>query len=210
MLEGKAVIVEVEVFDAPLNYNLLLGCSWIDSMRAVVSTLFCVIRFPHQGKVVTVDQLTFFNSDSCTSNVPFIAKTSPGYKNVGVGLIKDSSLMGMFPIRPSNIPTHFFASINMISTTVGEIPESYDPWIVLSSDDCLHYGDIIPLSLIELAYQAIQSETPSHHSLLDTSLNPFQVVFHTNEMIMTIISMEDTPWLDGHHRFILFLEPESI
>jgi hypothetical protein len=36
-LEGKSVNVEVEVFDAPLDYNLLLGCSWIDSMRAIVS-----------------------------------------------------------------------------------------------------------------------------------------------------------------------------
>jgi hypothetical protein len=41
-LEGKMVQVKVEVFDAPLDYNLLLGRSWIDSMRAFVSTLFCV------------------------------------------------------------------------------------------------------------------------------------------------------------------------
>jgi hypothetical protein len=75
MLEGKMVQVEVEVFDAPLEYNLLLGRSWIDSMRAVVSTLFRVARFPHQGKVVTIDQLAFFNSDTRTDNVPFIAKT---------------------------------------------------------------------------------------------------------------------------------------
>jgi hypothetical protein len=81
-LEGKSVNVEVEVFDAPLDYNLLLGRSWIDSMHAVVSTLFHVLRFPHQGKVVTVDQLAFFNSDSHTSNVPFISKTPPGYENV--------------------------------------------------------------------------------------------------------------------------------
>jgi hypothetical protein len=31
-LEGKTVQVEVEVFDAPLDYNLLLGRSWVDSM----------------------------------------------------------------------------------------------------------------------------------------------------------------------------------
>jgi hypothetical protein len=47
MLEGKSVNVEVEVFDAPLDYNLLLGRSWIDSMHAVVSTLFHVVHFPH-------------------------------------------------------------------------------------------------------------------------------------------------------------------
>jgi hypothetical protein len=42
-------------------------------MRAVVSTLFHVVRFPHQGKLVTVDQLAFFHSDARTNNVPFIA-----------------------------------------------------------------------------------------------------------------------------------------
>jgi hypothetical protein len=42
-LEGKTVQVEVKVFDAPLDYNLLLGRSWIDSMHAIVSTLFRVV-----------------------------------------------------------------------------------------------------------------------------------------------------------------------
>jgi hypothetical protein len=77
-LEGKSVNVKVDLFDAPLDYNLLLGHSWIDSMRVVMSTLFCVLRFPHQGKVVTFDQLAFFNSDSCTNNIPFISKTPLG------------------------------------------------------------------------------------------------------------------------------------
>ena len=115
-LEGKTVQIEVEVFDTPLDYNLLLGRSWVDSMRAVVSTLFRVLHFPHQGKVVTVDQLAFFNADTRTGNVPFIANTPPGYENVGVGLLKDSSLMGTFPIPPQpNIPSLLVASINMIS-----------------------------------------------------------------------------------------------
>jgi hypothetical protein len=131
-LEGKSLTVEVEVFDAPLNYNLLLGRSWIDVMSVVVSTLFHVICFPHQGKVVIVDQLTLFSSNSRTSNVPFIEKTPLDYENVSVGLLKDSSLMGTFPIPPPNVPPPLVTSINMISTIVGEIPESYDPWIVHS------------------------------------------------------------------------------
>jgi hypothetical protein len=119
MLEGKAVIVEVEVF----YYNLLLGRSWIDSMRVVVSSIFSVLHFADQEKVIIVDQLAFFNSDSRTRNVPVIAKTPPGYDNFGVGVLKDSSLMGTFPIPPPNIPPPFVASINMISTSFGEIPE---------------------------------------------------------------------------------------
>jgi hypothetical protein len=117
-LEGKLVNVEVEVFDVPLDYNLLLGPSWIYSMHAVVSTLFHLLCFPHQGKVVTVDQLTFLNSDFRTRNVPFISNTPLGYENVGVGILKDSTLMGTFPIPPPDVPPHFVASINMISTSV--------------------------------------------------------------------------------------------
>jgi hypothetical protein len=109
MLEGKEINVEVEVFDAPLNYNLLLGRRWIDSMHTIVSTLFCVLRFPHQGRVITIDQSALFNSDSHTSNVPFISKTPPGSENVILGLLKDSTLMGTFPIPPPNIPPPFIA-----------------------------------------------------------------------------------------------------
>jgi hypothetical protein len=76
-------------------------------MHAVLSTLFCVLHFWHQGKVIFVDQMTFFNSDSRTSNVPFILKTPPGYENFSVGLLKDSTLMGTFPIPPPDIPPHF-------------------------------------------------------------------------------------------------------
>jgi hypothetical protein len=97
MLEGKSVNVEVEFFDAPLDYNLLLGHRWIDVMCIIVSTLFCIFYFPHQGKVITVDQLAFFNSDTCTSNVPFIVKTLPRYENVGMDLLKYSTLHGYVP-----------------------------------------------------------------------------------------------------------------
>jgi hypothetical protein len=160
-LEGKTVQVKVEVFDTPLDYNVLLGRSWIDSMHVVVSTVFHVVRFPHQGKVVTIDQLAFFNSDTRTGNVPFISKTPPGYENVGVGLLKDSSLMGTFPIPPPDVPCSSVASINMISTVPHELPASQDPWIVPDLGDHLHFSNAMPLSPVESAYQAIQSATPS-------------------------------------------------
>jgi hypothetical protein len=130
MLEGKTVQVEVEVFDAPLDYNILLGRSWIDSMCAIVSTLFHVVRFPHQGKVITIDQLAFFNSDTHTGNIPFIAKTPSSYENVSVGLLNDSLLMGTFPIPPPDVPHSYVTSINMISTSIHGTPVSHDPWMV--------------------------------------------------------------------------------
>jgi hypothetical protein len=208
MLEGKTVQVEVEVFDAPLDYNLLLGRRWIDSMCTVVSTLFHVVHFPHQGKVITIDQLAFFNLDTRTGNIPFITKTPSSYENVGVGILKDSSLMGTFPIPPLDVPHSSITSINMISTSIHRTPVSHDPWMVPDPDDHVCYDDEMPLSPVEFAYQAIQSATPSTTSLGDLSPYPFHIIFPTAEMIMFI--MEDTPWNDGHHNSILFLEQYTI
>ena len=54
-LGGKTVAIEVEVVDAPLNYNLLLGRNWMYSMQAIASSLFCVVCFPLNGKILTID-----------------------------------------------------------------------------------------------------------------------------------------------------------
>jgi hypothetical protein len=66
----------------------------------------------------------------------------------------------------------------------------------------------MPLSPIEVAYHVIQSATPSTPSLEELSPDPFCVVFPTDEMIMSV--MADTPWDDGHHRSILFLEQHTL
>ena len=60
-LGGKTIAIEVEVVDAPLDYNLLLGRNWMYSMQAVASSLFRVICFPFNGKIVTIDQTSFQN-----------------------------------------------------------------------------------------------------------------------------------------------------
>ena len=54
-LVGKLVSVEEEVVDAPLDYNLLLGRSWTYVMCVISSSVFCVLVFPHEGKIVTID-----------------------------------------------------------------------------------------------------------------------------------------------------------
>jgi hypothetical protein len=159
--------------------------------------------------VVTVDQLAFFNADTHVGNVPFITKTPPGCKNVGVSLLKDSSLMGTFPIPPPpNLPRPFIASINMISYVPRELPVFADPWIVPDPGDHVRFDNVMPLSPIESAYQAIQSTTPTTSSFDELSPDPFRVIFPTDEMIMSVL--DDTPWDDGHHHSILFLEQQTL
>jgi hypothetical protein len=113
---GRNIVsVEVEVVDATLDYNLLLGCTWFYVMKVVSSTLFRVIHFRCQGKIVTINQL-----DNCTpdlqdnpsTNVPFIGESYGGYECVSIGMFKYPSLMGIFPLPAPN--TTHIAPINMI------------------------------------------------------------------------------------------------
>jgi hypothetical protein len=128
-LGGKTVTVDVEVVDAPLNYNLLLGRSWFYAMTIVASSVFRCVQFPHQGKIVTIDQLDFCTPDAripATNNIPFLGDHPVTYESVGVGLLKYSSLMGTFP-TPLPPTAHHIAAINMISNFPYQSLESSDP-----------------------------------------------------------------------------------
>jgi hypothetical protein len=78
------------------------------------------VQFSHQGKIVPIYQLDFCTPDArtpATNNIPFLGDHKITYESVGVGLLKDSSLMSTFP-TPLPPTAHHVATINMISTTV--------------------------------------------------------------------------------------------
>ena len=67
------------VVQVPLDFNMLLGHDYVYAMKFVVSTLFRVMYFPHDGKIVTIDQLSFVKPDHCMNpshqnslNVPHV------------------------------------------------------------------------------------------------------------------------------------------
>jgi hypothetical protein len=77
-LGGKSVSIEVEVVDAPLDYNLLLGRSWTYAMTVVISSVFQILCFPHEGRIVTIDQMDFNHSSSMKIQDPLF----PGLKTL--------------------------------------------------------------------------------------------------------------------------------
>jgi hypothetical protein len=77
-LGGKTVFIDVMVVRDPLYFALLLGQDYVYSMKAIVSTLFHVIYFPHDGRMVTIDQLSFIGPDWITSlNGSYVMTVSP-------------------------------------------------------------------------------------------------------------------------------------
>jgi hypothetical protein len=223
-LGGKTIIVDVEVVDTPLDYNLLLGRSWFYAMTVITSSVFRCVYFPHQGKIVTVDQLDFCTPNTrapVTNDIPFLGDHPITYESVGVGLLKYSSLMGTFP-TPLPPTTHHIATVNMISTMPYQYLESSNPWIVPSPMEFDVLGDTMPLSLAEVAYVAIQSTSPSPdntHLLapdaysmsswldsLSSTIDYISQIFPSDESIMEMLSIDDIPWDDNHHQ-CSFLPP---
>ena len=131
-------------------------------MRAVASTVYQLVCFPPQGKIVSIDRL-----DYCTPNVrfdtaanfPLVSNSHPVTELIGAGLFKDPCLMGVFP---PPVLDAFVAPINMISsvgTFVG------DPWILPNLAKVETYGDTMPLSSAEKIYSTIPSTILSLQSL---------------------------------------------
>ena len=88
-LGGKTVAIEVEVVDAPLDYNLLLGRNWMYSMQAIASSLFHIVCFPFNGNIVTIDQMSFKNLPVTTylgASILIVEHSQPATGSVGVGM----------------------------------------------------------------------------------------------------------------------------
>ena len=64
---GKTISMYVEVVDAPLYY--LLDRNWFYEMAIITSSIFRLIKFPHQGKIITIDQLDFCNLNVQTNQI---------------------------------------------------------------------------------------------------------------------------------------------
>jgi hypothetical protein len=78
-LKFKTISVDIEVVDMPLDYNLLLGRSWFYAMTKIASTVFRILRFPHHGKIIIVDQMDYITLDihnATMNDVPFLGQYS--------------------------------------------------------------------------------------------------------------------------------------
>jgi hypothetical protein len=222
-LGGKTMCVEVEVVDASLNYNLLLGRSWTYSMQAIVATVFWVLLFPYEGWIVTIDQLSFSRPDPSlgTSAVPMIDNPQPGIVNIGVGLCPP--LMGTFDYPPPQGDVKFIYDHHKVEVfQVLSFRTTYfnDSWILppplATMEGTRHHGMSIPLSTVEVMYSLVKQDfsdpDPTPTQELDLILEPIwaqgsltdtdslDLVFPSDEAIMEEMTSLDKPWDDLHHR----------
>jgi hypothetical protein len=108
-LGGKTILIDIEVMDAQLDYNILLGRTYMYAMKAVASSIFRTIMFPHNSKIVTIDQLSHYEhnpSANLDSILPLIHTNQDVYPLVemGPGIFKDPSLLGTYHGAPPLLP----------------------------------------------------------------------------------------------------------
>ena len=80
-LGGKTIYIDMMVVQGSLDFNLLVGCDYVYVMVALVSLIFLVVCYVHEGRIMTIDQFLFIGHhapllqssstiDSCLKQVP--------------------------------------------------------------------------------------------------------------------------------------------
>jgi hypothetical protein len=134
-LGGKIVSIDIMVVRDPLDFSLLLGWDYVYSMKSIVSTLFHVIYFQHDGRMVTIDQLYFIGPDWITSlNGSYMTKVSPPLHVNYVALSPMTST-----------PDDLDLVVDMVISSVGLLePHLLTPDKTL--DMCSFHSDFLPSS----------------------------------------------------------------
>jgi hypothetical protein len=108
-LRGKTILIDIEVIDAPLDYNILFVHSFMYAMKAVASSVFQTIMFPHNRNIVTIDQVSHYEPNpyaNLDNILPLIHTNHDTYPLIDMGprIFKDSSLLGTYHGAPPLLP----------------------------------------------------------------------------------------------------------
>ena len=107
-------------------------------MTAIVSTYFRMIAFPHKGTITVINQLSFFSfASQVTRSVMYIHLPQLEIQNIGVGILKDSTLMGTFALPPPMMSVEIarIKTYYMISSTPSSLRKSTGDSEIVTLDD---------------------------------------------------------------------------
>jgi hypothetical protein len=117
---GKTILLDIEVIDAHLDYNILFRRSYMYAMKAVASSMFRTMMFPHNGKIVTIDQLTHYepnHSTNINNILPLVHVSTNDFPvaNNGPRLFQDPPMVGGHLSGNTTIPKPIFFSTSVCS-----------------------------------------------------------------------------------------------
>jgi hypothetical protein len=107
-LTDKTILIDIEVINIPLHYNILFGRSYMYAMKFFDSLVFYTIMFPHNMKVINIDQLIHYEPQPM-SNLDNILPLNCGhspkilkgtYQCMQQYIVNKPSMCHMFCIQP--------------------------------------------------------------------------------------------------------------
>jgi hypothetical protein len=144
-LGGKTVFIDVMVVQDPLDFNLLLGQDYVYDMKAIMSTLFHVIYFLHDGRMVTIDQLSFVGPEMTINPM--------------------TSLNGSYMQWVAPLPQVNYVALSSMNSTSDDLDPIVD--MVISSVGLLEIDILTPFVALDMcSFQSIV--LPSSEYLLET------------------------------------------
>jgi hypothetical protein len=135
------------VVQDPLNFDLILGRDYVYSMKDIVSTLFHVISFSHDGRMVTIDQLSCVGPDLITNSM--------------------TSLNWSYMQSISPLPQVNYVALSPMTSTFDDLDPIVD--MVISSVGLLEHDLLTPVATLDMcSFQSIV--IPSREDLLESMI----------------------------------------
>lgn len=134
-------------------------------MVSIVSSIYRVIKFHHEGKIVNIDQLSYChkNISPPNPNISVVDNSAKDQLNVDIGLYP--SLMGTlnFPTPKINMVSHMENDPSVVEVSFRTF-YLLDPWTFPNPNDDTSTSMAMPLSTIEVSYKEIQEQTTKNES----------------------------------------------
>jgi hypothetical protein len=129
---GKSILIDIEVINASLDYNILFRRSYMYAMKAVSSSMFHTMMFPHNRKIVTIDQLTHYkpnHSANIDNILPLVCASLDSFPviNIGLEIFKDPSVLGTYHGAPPLLNSSILAQVCAVSSNETYIKDNTPP-----------------------------------------------------------------------------------
>jgi hypothetical protein len=140
-LGGETICINVMVVQGPLEFNLLLGRDYVYAMKFDVSTLFLVIHFPHNGNIVTIDQISFVSIDMTTDHLNSMnvldmkVISLPPHVNYVVSCPMPSTTNEKEPLTICSTYLDSYLVVDMVNPSMGVLEHDLSPVTPIESLD---------------------------------------------------------------------------
>jgi hypothetical protein len=228
-LGGKTILLDVIVVQGPLDFNMLLGRDYVYAMNDVVSTFFRVRHFPHNGSIVTIDQLAPNNHhpnlalfQTTPLHVPSVrVDSTPPWVNYVASYPRCSISSEQEPVQSCFPSRDLVSTIDSLVYPMGawkpllpplgtsdfESPSEFDLIVCRSSSSCTCDSSLIDSASPgqNLHHQMESGQFSSPFRTVNPRLCDFSnFELPSDEAILEAMTTVSIPWVDLH-RGLCFL-----